>query len=234
MIGSALVSRLSPRLRALRRNRSGVAMVEFALAAPFFLTAGLWGVELANYTVVNMQINQIAIHIADNASRIGDTSVLENRRIYESDINDVLLGASLQAGKRFALWDRGRVIISSLEVEPGSDPEVQYIHWQRCMGLKDYRSRFGNEDDTFAIGMGPPGQEVFANPGEAVIFVDIAYDYEPLVSKHFITDRTVKAIATFNVRASRDLEQIYQRNEDSPDTVSNCERFTNDFPNAEA
>ncbi|WP_156839221.1 TadE/TadG family type IV pilus assembly protein [Novosphingobium aquimarinum] len=220
-------------LHRLRRNRSGVAMVEFALAAPFFLTAGLGGVELANYTVVNMQIAQIAIHIADNASRIGDTSVLENKKIYESDINDLLLGASLQAGDRLDLWDRGRVIISSLEVQPDSDPEAQYIHWQRCMGKKDYHSTYGNVDDTFAIGMGPPGQEVFANAGEAVIFVELVYDYEPLVSRHFISDETVKAIATFTVRSSRDLEQVYQRSEASPDTVSACDRFTNDFADVE-
>lgn len=234
MIASnALPDRMSRLLHRLRHSRSGVAMVEFALATPFFLTAGLWGVELANYTVVNMQINQIAIHIADNASRIGDTSVLENKKIYESDINDVLLGASLQAGDKMALWDRGRVIISSLEVLPDSDPEAQYIHWQRCMGTKDYNSTYGNVDDTFAIGMGPSGQEVFANPGEAVIFVELAYEYEPLVSKHFITDRTVKAIATFNVRSSRDLEDVFQRNEASPDTVSSCDRFTNDFANVD-
>jgi hypothetical protein len=216
-------------LHRLRRNRSGVAMVEFALATPFFLTVGLGGVELANYTVVHMQISQIAIHIADNASRIGDTSVLENKKIYESDINDVLLGASLQAGKHFELWDRGRVIISSLEVQPDSDPEAQYIHWQRCMGKKNYTSTYGHVDDTFAIGMGPAGQEIFANAGEAVIFVELAYDYEPLVSSQFIGETTVKAIATFTVRSSRDLEQVYQRSEASPDTVSSCDRFTNDF-----
>lgn len=230
MIASRRMSRL---LRRLSHSQSGVAMVEFALATPFFLTAGLWGVELANYTIVTMQINQIAIHIADNASRIGDTSVLENKKIYESDINDVMLGASLQAGQRLALWDRGRVIISSLEVLPDSDPEAQYIHWQRCMGKKEHDSTYGSVDDTFAIGMGPSGQEVFANADEAVIFVELTYDYEPLVSKHFITDRTVKAIATFNVRSSRDLEKIYQRDEDSPDTVSSCDRFTNDFADAQ-
>lgn len=220
-------------LDRLRRNRSGVAMVEFALSAPFFMSAGLGGVELANYTVVNMQVSQIAIQIADNASRIGDTSVLENKKIYESDINDVLLGASLQVGKQFELWDRGRVIISSLEVQPESDPEAQYIHWQRCMGKKDYHSTYGNVDDTFAVGMGPAGQEVFANAGEAVIFVELAYDYEPLVSHYLIGDTTVKAIATFTVRSSRDLEKIYQRSEASPDTLSSCDRFTNDFENVE-
>ena len=76
-------------LRRLLRHKSGVAMTEFALGAPFLLTAGLWGTEEANYALVNMKIGQLAVHIADNASRIGDTSTLQDRKIYESDLNDV-------------------------------------------------------------------------------------------------------------------------------------------------
>ena len=68
-------------LRRLARNRSGVAMTEFALGAPFLLMAGLWGTEMANYALVNMKIGQLAVHIADNASRIGDTSMLQDRKI---------------------------------------------------------------------------------------------------------------------------------------------------------
>lgn len=85
--------------RLLRRLRdtSGVAMTEFALGAPFLLMAGLWGAESANYALVNMKMSQLAIQLADNASRVGDTSTLQNRKIYESDINDVLYGAQLQA-----------------------------------------------------------------------------------------------------------------------------------------
>lgn len=82
-------------LRALRRSCSGVAMTEFAMGAPFLLVAGLWGTEMANYALVNMKIGQLAVHIADNASRIGDTSMLQDRKIYEADINDVIYGAHM-------------------------------------------------------------------------------------------------------------------------------------------
>jgi Flp pilus assembly protein TadG len=71
-----LLSKLRSGIARLARNRSGLAMTEFALGAPFLLTAGLWGVELANFAVTNMKIGQIAVHIADNGSRIGDTSTL--------------------------------------------------------------------------------------------------------------------------------------------------------------
>ena len=211
-------------LRALLRNRSGVAMVEFALGAPFLLTAGLWGAEEANYALVNMKISQLAVHLADNASRIGDTSTLQNRQIYESDINDVIVGAQVQSGRKINLYDNGRVIISSLEVNPNNN---QYIHWQRCRGLKAYNSAYGKEgQDLGAAGMGPKNEEVTAQAGDAVIFVEINYTYQPLVSAKFLGSLDIYAIASFTVRDSRDLSQIYQRNPKSPDPVQTCNKYT--------
>jgi hypothetical protein len=43
---------------------------------PILLTVGLWGIELAHRAVMQMRINQIAVLIADNASRVGENSLL--------------------------------------------------------------------------------------------------------------------------------------------------------------
>lgn len=208
------------RLCALLRNRSGVAMVEFALGAPFLLTAGLWGTEMANYALVNMKISQLAEHIADNASRVGDTSTLQNRRIYESDINEVIYGAQIQGGSKIGLYDNGRVIISSLEV---TENDEQYIHWQRCRGSKPITSTYGTQGTSLGtIGMGPAGDEVLAQQDDAVIFVEINYTYQPLVSAQFLGSLDIQSIASFTVRDKRDLAQIYQRDPALPDPVQSC------------
>lgn len=208
-------------LPKLLRNRSGVAMTEFALGAPFLLMAGLWGVEHANYALVNMKISQLALHIADNGSRIGDTSTLQARKIYESDLNDVIYGAQIQAGNAVKLYDNGRLFISSVEVNSTSGN--QYIRWQRCRGAKNVPSTYGKEGDNLAKkGIGPSGAEVLAQPGDAVIFVEIKYTYQPLITGMAITNRDISAIASFTVRDNRDLTQIYQRDPASPDPVQNC------------
>lgn len=214
-------------LRRLLRHRSGVAMTEFALGAPFLLTAGLWGTEAANFALTNMKIGQLAVHIADNASRIGDTSTLQNRKIYESDLNDVFFGAQIQGGAGIDLYNNGRVIISSLEVDAATGR--QYIHWQRCRGAKTVNSTYGGEGDGLGAtipGMGPAGEEVVAQQDDAVIFVEINYTYQPLVSARFIGTPDIHTIASFNVRDSRDLTQIYQRNAASPDDTQDCAAFT--------
>jgi hypothetical protein len=218
-----MIARLCYRLR---RSVAGVAAVEFALSLPVMLTLGLWGAELGNLAITHMRVSQLAMQLADNGSRIGDVSMLESLRIYESDINDMMVGAKIQSGK-LDLFEHGRVIISSLEVVPSTE-STQYIHWQRCMGKRTVQSAYGSEGtglDGSLKGMGPLGEEVTAAKGDAVIFVEISYEYQPLVSSRFVPNTIISTTATFNVRDDRDLTQIYQRSTASPDTVARCNVF---------
>lgn len=220
-------------LAALRSATSGVAMTEFALAAPLLMVAGLYGAETTWLTITHMRVNQIALKVADDASRIGDTSTLEDRKVYESDVNDLLFGSHLESGT-LGMMANGRVIISSLEVVPGSNPEQQYIHWQRCKGRLNWQSSYGNEGDGLLggsfNGMGPASNKITAIPGDAVMFVEVAYNYQPLFGSVFVTNRLIQAYAAFNVRDDRDLSQLYQRSALNPDPVANCSNYT-DFDN---
>jgi Flp pilus assembly protein TadG len=213
------------------KDRSGVAMIEFALGAPFLLFFGLWGIEVANFAITNMRISQIATQIADNASRIGDTSTLKDRRIYESDINDILFGATIQAGASLDIYKRGRVVISSVEVDPTTNK--QYIHWQRCKGEKVYASAYGSQGTLLPGGIGPASHQVSAEPDDAVIFVELTYEYQPLVSQSLATNSKIVASATFMVRDDRDLTQIYQADPMNPKPVASCSKYdsnTNPVP----
>ena len=162
---------------------------------------------------------------ADNASRIGDTSNLESRKIYENDINDLLEGAAIQSGS-LDFFNHGRAIVSSLEVNAEDE---QYIHWQRCRGTKTWASHYGEEGHVLPIsspGMGPAGAEVQALPDGAVIFVELAYDYEPLIDVPFARGQQITSVASFMVRDKRDLSRIYQRDPASPDPVADCTAIT--------
>ena len=61
--------------------------------------------------------------------------------------------------------------------------------------------------------------------GEAVMFVEVVYEYEPLFAKAFVKSTTLTATAAFNVRQNRDLSQIYQRDPNQPDPVATCDKF---------
>jgi hypothetical protein len=224
--------------RALLRNRSGVAMTEFALGAPFLLTAGLWGVETANFAVVNMKVGQIAVHVADNGSRIGDTSTLMNRKLFEEDITDLLLGANIQGGNQLDLYQHGRVIVSSLEAWDDSvgcqgggcsggggarNNGENFIRWQRCKGSLNKASEYGTEGDDMPSGIGPAGQEVQATIDGAVIFVEIYYDYQPLIALPWLNPAQIKTTSAFMVRDKRDMSKIYKRK--AAAVTSSCNTF---------
>ncbi|WP_245561250.1 TadE/TadG family type IV pilus assembly protein [Erythrobacter cryptus] len=202
---ASTVKRRRGLLGRLARNRSGVAMIEFAFAMPIVLTAGLMGAETAFLVVTHMQVSQLAMQVADNASRVGDDTMLSARKVYERDIAETLIGAE-KLGEGISIFEQGRVIISSLQRNAQGG---QWIAWQRCRGAKVYNSAYGREGDgktgTGFPGMGEPGRQVTAAPGTAVMFVEVAYDYRSLTPVNIFEGKTLTYTAAFNVRDNRDL-----------------------------
>lgn len=197
-------------IKNLLRDRRGLAMLEFGLSLPLVVPIGLYGIEISNYALVQTKLSQITLTLADNASRAGLDTSLNTQELREFDVDDVFQGARLQADK-LNLGAQGRITLSSLEVNSSGG---QYIHWQRCLGAKSgvgYESSYGKEGDgasttTFA-GMGETGAKVTAPAGSAVIFVELNYDYEPLVTDYMIGDKKLKFVASFIVRDNRDLSK---------------------------
>ncbi|MDC8753359.1 pilus assembly protein [Erythrobacter sp. sf7] len=195
--------------KRLAPDSSGVAMVEFAFTAPIVLAMGMLGTETAYFVITHMQVSQVAMQVADNASRVGEQDVLTSRKVYESDINDSLVGAE-KLGEQFAIFQRGRVIISSLQQNADGG---QWINWQRCRGAKVFNSSYGVEGDgatgTGFPGMGEAANRITASPGTAVMFVEISYDYDSLTPFDIFDGREIRYTAAFNVRDSRDLTRLY-------------------------
>ena len=216
-------------VRPLADDTTGVAMVEFAFVAPLILTLGLGGMELANLAATHMRISQTAMQVADNASRIGDRNALAAERIFETDIYDLLIGAKILAGSRAELFEKGRVIISSLEQ---NDDGGQWIHWQRCMGKLNKTSAYGpsgaGEGGDSFDGMGIAGEELTAPENGAVMYVEIFYTYKPIVSSQFASqfvndELEIRSEAAFTVRGSRDLSGVNESNGVAPATCDKLE-----------
>ena len=191
--------------RALAADRSGLALLEFAFTLPIVLLMTLGGAELANYTTTRMRVSQLALHIADNAARMGDGPQMAAKTITETDIGDIFIGGNLQSGG-LKLKERGRVILSDLE--PVANPNTTNtfkIGWQRCYGDKTHPSTYGAAGDTDLAGIGPPGQLVTAQDDNATMFVEVYYEYKPLVATGYAPSLTMTEIASMPVRDRRNL-----------------------------
>ena len=206
-----MIDRLKQFSSALLRDEGGVSLTEFAVVAPVFITMGLFGLEVSHVATTKMQVSQIALSLADNASRLGqndNSAVIPT--ITEDDVDAVLEGALIQ-GRGINLGANARIILSSLEVDPPTGR--QFIHWQRCIGdLTGRESAYGNDDDRNGLngstlaGMGNGANLVTAPAGTAVMYVEIYYEYESIIPNPYVEDLGFREEAAFLVRDDRTLQ----------------------------
>lgn len=192
MTGPRFLGRLGP-------DERGLAFVEFALMAPILLFLTLGGLELANYALTHLKVNQIAMTVADNAGRV--TTGIDEANVYE-----VFAGASV-IGESMDFQENGRIVLSSLQDNGKKNSEHgQMINWQRCWGELDVDPAYGVEDDgrgddSLEDGMGPPGNRIVSVPGTAVMFAEVSYEYQPLISASVLPmEPMIRHESAFNVR----------------------------------
>ncbi len=204
-----LTRQIARLLSRLGKDRSGLALIEFAYTAPVLLILLTGGVELTSFAIAHMRVSQLTVSLADNASRAKQSVVSGVPRIREADVNEVFAAAQLQSGG-LDVQQNGRLILSSVEVNPQGG---QWIHWQRCFGSAGHQSSYGVEGDgatgNSIAGVGPAGRQVSAEPGYAIMFVEVIYDYQPLMFGDFLDNEEIRKTAAMYVRDNRDLSAIY-------------------------
>lgn len=201
------LARIAELLGTIRRDQSGMSVVEFAISLPIVATLSMYGMEIAFMATTNMQVSQLALAVADNASRLGQTdNSAVTPTVSEASI-DELMGGAEQQGSSLDFAENGRIILSSLEL---SDDGRQFIHWQRCRGgLEGQESAYGEQGDGFTgavlPGMGKTGQVVTAGDNRAVMYAEVFYEYQPLFGDLFVKDMIFKQEGAFVVRDDRNL-----------------------------
>jgi hypothetical protein len=202
--------RASRLLRRVAADASGATIIEFALALPLLLTMGLFGAEMAMLAVTHMQVSQIALSLADNASRLGQTDNSGiTPTIRDADVDAVIDGA-IRQGDSINLREHGRVILSSVEYD--STKNRQYIHWQRCGGDLTEQSDYGDEGTRNGLNgtplppLGVGAQKITVTGRNAVMFVEIFYDYEGLFGTMFgMGGKRLRQEGAYLVRDDRNL-----------------------------
>lgn len=198
-------------LARLQADTSGLALLEFAFALPILLVMSLSGAEMTNYITTKMRMSQVALHLADNAARIGTGSQLVAKTITEADINDLFVGANLQGGE-LNLQANGRIIVTSLEPTANPNTAGTYkIGWRRCYGAKTtYARQYPSGSGTTGLtGLGPTGRQVTAPDNGATMFIELYYEYKPILQTSLSPATSMTEIASMIVRDRRDLTQVY-------------------------
>lgn len=194
--------------RALRHDVAAVSVIEFALVLPLFMTLGMYGAEIAWLNATSLEVSQIAVSMADNASRIGQTDNSGvTPTISSSDVDSVLSGA-LEEGATVNLDANGRVILSSLEPHPVTGK--QRIHWQQCKGQSKKQSTHGKPDDTgltggLLNGLVLGGKTIKAPSGSSVMVAEVWYEYKGLFGTLFVDNIMLHEEAAIIARDDRSI-----------------------------
>jgi Flp pilus assembly pilin Flp len=159
------------RLRRLRRDDGGVAMMEFALMAPVFLTTLLFGLEIVMFTLAHSQVSRVANSTADLAARY-------RASIDEADVQQLFLGARL-AAKGIDFSEHGRLLLSSLT--PNQSSNGLWIRWQRCEGELDEDSELGEQGDGQNSADIATVNGLTLNTGDNVMVAEAVFEYQPLI-----------------------------------------------------
>lgn len=207
--------------RRLAGDRGGTSVVELAFAMPILMLMGFGLSELAAFAIAQTRINQVAISVADNASRAKQSTMFGSPQMREFDVNETFRAAWLQ----FPAMDMerdGRIVLSSLETNATGG---QWIHWQRCFGNAALGgSRYGPQgtgaSGSSFPGMGPASGRVTAEANAAIMFAEVTYTYRPLFFNYFMGNQTIHKAAAMYVRDDRDLSQLY--NPDPAASVASC------------
>lgn len=214
---------LSGLARDLKRCRSGMMLTEFAYSLPILIALGLYGFETANLAISHLRISNLAMITADNAARVRDS-------IDEANVIELLTGSKM-TGNSIRFSENGRIILSSFE--PNAANTRQWIRWQRCDGRLNVASSYGaprtatntvisNGTEIYATdrttpstapsspnhatltAIGPPGRQISASPGTAVMMVEVVYNYQPIVSNSLFGPIQMRYESAFNVRQRTD------------------------------
>jgi hypothetical protein len=161
--------------------------------------------EVTNLALVHLRLNHVAETVADNAARV-------RGQMDENDFDEIMAGIELE-GESIDLADNSRIIVSSIQDNGQTDSakKGQTIRWQRCHGGKTAKApKYGKQgkgksDNALKDGVGPAGRKIGAQPGTAVIFVEVAYDYEPMIFDDIIGAREIRYESAFNVRERTEL-----------------------------
>jgi hypothetical protein len=211
---------------SLRDCRSGVAFLEFAFALPVVLALGLLGLETANYAMANLRVSNIAMLTADNAARVRDS-------IDEGDIVELFTGAKM-SGSNINFAANGRIILTDLEptTSPAGKQWVRWQRCDGALnyaatpaalrpqtssganivnGTEIYNtdrttnsSSPSSETKASLTSVGSGANVISAGTGSAVMVVEVAYDYQPVIPNSFLAGRRITYVSAFNVRQRTD------------------------------
>ena len=213
---------------SLRGCTSGVALIEFAFALPVLMALGLMGLETANYAMAHLRVSNIAMLTADNAARVRDS--IDEADVVELFTGAKMSGANIQFAQngriilsnleptgggsgnpQWIRWQRCDGALNYSNPAPNMRPRTSagapITNGTEIYNADRFTPNTTNPSSEVTspviFGMGST-TTIAAQPGTAVMVVEVVYNYQPIIPNSFLAGRQIRYESAFNVRQRSD------------------------------
>ncbi len=160
-------------LRSLKSDQKGIALIEFALAAPVLAALLLACTDLAVYLVAHQRVSRAAYTMSNLMTQM-------DQGLTESQVNDMMLALD-QVSQPFNIGQDGVATITAIVGEgvDGSPPNAYSVAWQRCYGPNPSSSNYGSDGAVVAAGDIP--SNTIVTTSQILVITEVEYDFVPIV-----------------------------------------------------
>lgn len=157
----------------LRGNQKGVAVTEFAIAAPILAILLMGTIDLAVFLAAHQRISRSAYTMSNLMTQMDEG-------LSESQVSDMMLALD-QVSKPFNISEGGVATVTAIigEGDDGEAPDSYEVAWKRCYGPHASGSNFGDRGDNVADGDIPAS--TIATTGQILVVTEIEYTFEPIL-----------------------------------------------------
>ncbi|MCP5380851.1 MAG: pilus assembly protein [Kordiimonadaceae bacterium] len=154
-------------------DQKGVALIEFAIAAPV-LTALLMGcIDLTYYLVAHQRISRSAYTMSNLMTQM-------DKGLTESQVSDMMLALD-QVSNPFKISDNGRATVTAIigEGVDGADATSYSVAWQRCYGPNSSTPTYGGAGSSVDSADIPSNSIVTTS--QILVVTEVDYTFEPIL-----------------------------------------------------
>jgi Flp pilus assembly protein TadG len=171
------------KLRAVWRDRSGVAMIEFAAFLPALVLVLLAGVDLARFIILNQKMDRVAAGMGD--------LVAQSQSLTTAQLNDIY-SATKYIASPFDFSSKGVVIVSSVSLVSG----VLRVNWQsRGSGSLSATSKIGTAGGVAKL---PTGMTVTGS--DTLIAAEVYFDFTSYFGLSVVPNKQIYYASYFRPR----------------------------------
>ncbi|GLK81037.1 TadE/TadG family type IV pilus assembly protein [Methylopila turkensis] len=161
--------RLLDRIRQLRRSESGVAAVEFALAAPMLTILTLGGLDVARYALTVNKVMKVGFSVSDVTAQYDSLSAQALSQVFR---------ISSQNLPGYVSGSTGVTILSSVQLDSANNPKVVWQCFSSAGGA--WTSKIGTAGGTATM-----DKTLLADSKDNLIYSEVYYKFTPMFTVFF-------------------------------------------------